>query len=321
MDETCDAHIARIADGQYGVFTLAQTAAIGFSRDQRQVRLAAGRWRSPYPGVYRIAGLPVSWQARVLAACWGARGLAAASHRSAAEVRGMPGGGRGFVEITCHRWRRAKAHGLVVHETRLLREQDLEIVAGIPVVTVEQTLLGLAAVTSKARVEIALDHALRKEMTTPTRLEQFVREKSRQGRNGIGVLRTLLQELDPLARLPESAMETRLKQILRRHGFPTPQFQYEIWHEGRFVARVDAAYPELRIAIEYDSYEHHTGKLALVRDTDRRNRLLRIGWPTVTFTAADIRSDGGDAIEALRAARRTSLTVRGRQTLPKGAKN
>jgi very-short-patch-repair endonuclease len=94
-----------------------------------------------------------------------------------------------------------------------------------------------------------------------------------------------------------------------------------IRHQGVFVARVDAAYPELRIAIEYDSYEHHTGKLALVRDTDRRNRLLRIGWPTVTFTAADIRRDGGDAIEALRAARRTSLTVRGRQTLPKGAKN
>jgi hypothetical protein len=46
-----------------------------------------------------------------------------------------------------------------------------------------------------------------------------------------------------------------------------------IRHEGRFIARVDAAYPELRIAIEFDSYEHHTGKLA-VRDTDRRNQLL-----------------------------------------------
>jgi very-short-patch-repair endonuclease len=96
-------------------------------------------------------------------------------------------------------------------------------------------------------------------------------------------------------------METRLKQLLRRHGFPTPVFQYEIWHDGRFVARVDAAYPEHRIAIEYDSYEHHTGTLAHVRDNDRRNVLRRIEWQPVAFTAVDIRRDGGEALRTLRA--------------------
>ena len=99
-------------------------------------------------------------------------------------------------------------------------------------------------------------------------------------------------------------METRLKRLLRRHGFPAPVFQYVIHDGRRFVARVDAAYPELRIALEYDSYEHHIGKLALVRDNDRRNQLTRLGWRTITFTAADMDHDGGQAIEALRAARR-----------------
>jgi hypothetical protein len=59
----------------------------------------------------------------------------------------------------------------------------------------------------------------------------------------------------------------------------------------------------LRIAIEFDSYEHHTGKLAIVRDNDRRNVLRRIRWETVTFTAADLHRDGGQAIEALHVAR------------------
>ena len=102
-------------------------------------------------------------------------------------------------------------------------------------------------------------------------------------------------------------METKLKQLLRRHDLPIPAFQYEIYHGGRFVARVDAAYPELRIAIEYDSYEHHTGKQAIVRDNDRRNILRRIRWQVVTFTAADLQRDGGHAIEALTAAMRAAV--------------
>jgi hypothetical protein len=49
-------------------------------------------------------------------------------------------------------------------------------------------------------------------------------------------------------------------------------------HNGRFVARVDAALPQQRISFEYQSYQWHTRKAALVRDTRRRNSLLAIGW-------------------------------------------
>ena len=172
-----------------------------------------------------------------------------------------------------------------MHETLLLTADDIRTVDGIPTASIEQTLLGLAAVRAPT-LEMAVDRALHRKLTTIAALEAFVRRKGRRGRNGIGVLRELVVGLDPLAGVPESAMETKLKQMLRRHGLPTPEFQYEIWHNGRFVARVDAAYPEHRIAIEYDSYEHHTGKRAIDRDSDRRARLQRIDWETITFTAA-----------------------------------
>ena len=100
-----------------------------------------------------------------------------------------------------------------------------------------------------------------------------------------------------------------MKQLFRRHGLPTPVFQYVIRHDGRFIARVDAAYPELRIAIEYDSYEHHTGKDAIVRDNDRRNVLRNIEWDLVTFTAADLAQDGGSALRALKTARTRAFGV------------
>jgi hypothetical protein len=191
---------------------------------------------------------------------------------------------------------------LVVHETLSLHPCDTEEIDGIPVTTVEQTLLGLAAVVSTPVVEMAMDRALHRELTTRAHLDAFVRAKGARGRNGVGVLRDLLRRHDPLAGIPESAMETKMKQLLRRHGLPAPEFQYVIRHHGQFVARVDAAYPELRIAIEYDSYEHHTGKLAIVRDNDRRNQLRNIRWDSITFTAADLARDGGNALKALRTA-------------------
>jgi len=196
-----------------------------------------------------------------------------------------------------------------VHESKLLRPEDLEVIDGIPTTTVEQTLLGLAAVMSPTVVEMALDRSLHRKLTTRRALDAFMRAKGARGRNGVGVLRELLQAHDPLAGVPESAAETKMKQLFRRHGLPMPIFQYVIRHDGEFIARVDAAYPDLRIAIEYDSYEHHTGKLAIVRDNDRRNVFRQIEWELVTFTAADLANDGGHAMKALKTARSRSFGV------------
>jgi very-short-patch-repair endonuclease len=308
MDDTPDRSIAAVAAAQHGVFTQAQADAAGFRRDQREFRVRAGRWQVVQPGLYRISGTPESWHARVLAACWAPHSFAVASHRTAAELWDLPGGRTDLVELTCRRGRRARSSELIVHETKLLEPGDTTEIEGIPVTTIDQTLLGLAAVVRPAVVEMALDRALLMKRTTRASLDSFVQRKRGQGRNGVAVLRGLLDARDPLAGVPESAMETRLKQLLRRHGLPTPVFQHVIRDQGRFVARVDAAYPELRIAIEFDSYEHHTGKLALVRDNDRRNQLTGINWRTVTFTAADVQRDGGQAIEALLVARREART-------------
>jgi hypothetical protein len=56
---------------------------------------------------------------------------------------------------------------------------------------------------------------LRLELTGRQKLEAFVDLKGARGRNGIGVLRKLLRIHDPLAGMPESAMETKLKRVLR----------------------------------------------------------------------------------------------------------
>ena len=98
-------------------------------------------------------------------------------------------------------------------------------------------------------------------------------------------------------------METMLIRCLRRNGWPEPVPQYEIRHRGVFVARVDAAYPPWRIAVEYQSDEHHSGRRASERDNDRRLRIIGAGWFPVEATLPDVRNGGARLSAALGAVR------------------
>ncbi|MFI5046146.1 MAG: hypothetical protein ACHQIG_03705 [Acidimicrobiia bacterium] len=105
-----------------------------------------------------------------------------------------------------------------------------------------------------------------------------------------------------------------LVDVLLAHGLPEPTRQYVIRDvTGAFVARVDLAYPELRIAIEYDSYQEHVGKQQLVRDSRRRNAITALGWIVLVGTAEDVRLGQGRALaSAVRRARDQRSNLRRR---------
>jgi hypothetical protein len=57
---------------------------------------------------------------------------------------------------------------------------------------------------------------------------------------------------------------------------PVPQ--YEVRVQGRFVARVDLAFPAAKVAVEYDGQAVHERQDAFTRDRQRQNELVRAGW-------------------------------------------
>lgn len=306
--ETDDQAIARVAADQHGIITMEQAIAEGMSLHAIRHRVSTRRLVPLHPGVYRIAGSPATWRSSLLAACLAAPGPGLASHRSSARLWDLPGGSERLVEITCRRWRRVQLAGLVVHETGVLDAIDTTVVDAVPCMTVERTLLSLGAVVPATVVELAMDTALRRGITSLGHVHSLLERLGRRGRPGVGVLRQVLDRHVGDAAVTESVMETRLKQMLRRQGLPVPSFQYEIRAGGRFVARVDAAYPDDRIAIEYDSYAHHTGRAALVRDSRRRNALVGLGWAVVSVTAADIKAGGDHVVAMIRSARSLSAS-------------
>jgi hypothetical protein len=297
-----DVALALHAKEHHGIFRVRHALMVGLSRGQIEHRIVSGLWEQIHKDVFRLTGVPPTWHGDVLAACWAGGFRAAASHRCATALFELPGGDRRSVEIICPRWRRARHRGLVVHESKVLSPLDITVVRGIPVTTPARTLFDLGGVRRAGVVELALEAALRKGLVTIAELDATVRRLSRSGRPGGPVLRGLLDARAPDRRPTESDMESRLVQAIRMHGLPEPVPQHEVWAGDRFVARVDLAYPDARIAIEYDSDEFHSGRIASAHDRARRHSLLEVGWLTVDVGPEDLRRGAASASSAIRRA-------------------
>jgi hypothetical protein len=173
--------------------------------------------------------------------------------------------------------------------------------SGVPVTSVERTLVDLGAVVSVARLEAVAVEALRGRLTSVARLTKRVEALEERGRSGPRHLRRLLHAWGPDAAPPESVLESRLRRLLDRYSLPAGEPQMEVC-DGGFRARVDLAYPEARVAVELDGYRWHGDKVAWRADLVRRNRLTRLGWRVLHFTWKDVTTESGRVAEEIRSA-------------------
>jgi hypothetical protein len=272
-----DTVIARLAARQQGLFTHQQVVAAGVTRGLIRHRLGTGRWVLVGPGVYRLAGVPVTWKQRALAACMVAGPGAVVSHRSAAVLWGISGFRPGPLEITVPAGRSNQNALARVHRSsvRGVRRD------GVPVTRPARTLVDLAGTVSGARLEEAVDDVLCRRLC---RLDQLV---VLGGRRGARALRAVLDAWNGDA-LPEGVAEMRVVRRLLAGGLPQPVRQHEIWVEGVFVARVDLAYPQDRLAIELDGFRWHAGRGPFRSDRLRRNRLEAAGWRLLEAAPEDV---------------------------------
>lgn len=74
-----------------------------------------------------------------------------------------------------------------------------------------------------------------------------------------------------------------------RHGLPEPVRQHRVALPSGRVARIDLAYPEIRLGIEADGRIWHSGKADFERDRTRANVLAASGWTVLRFGWADVR--------------------------------
>jgi very-short-patch-repair endonuclease len=290
--------VEAVAARQHGVITRRQAIAAGFSDSAIGRCVESGAWVRLHPGTYRVFPSADAYAAQLVAATLRAPGRAWASHRAAAVIWGLVEPPQPVEISTTANVRSAR---LVVHHLEDLPVGDRRRKSGVPVTSVERTLVDLGGLVSVARLEAAAVEALRGGLTSVARLTERVDALEERGRSGPRHLRRLLHAWGSDAAPPESVLESRLRRLLHRHSIPpgVPQLQVS---DGTFRARLDLAYPEARVAVELDGYRWHGDKVAWRTDLARRNRLTGLGWRVLHFTWKDVTSDPGRVAAEIRSA-------------------
>jgi hypothetical protein len=277
--------VAELAASQHGAFSGRQAASMGVSRGQLERVAARGLLRRCRRAVFVMVGAPITWRSTVMVATLAGSG-AVASHRAAARIHDLDGFAAAPVEVTVVRGRYPAAEGVVVHRAKELCADDIVVVDGISCTTLARTLADLGAVCSEPQVERALDEVLRRGVSLMW-IGQTLRRVERPGPSGTATLRRVLDRPDRLGRLPDSWFERLIERLVVDHGVPAPERQHTVRLDGRPVARLDLAWPEIRYGISPMGAAFHANTRRWRIDRRQANRLTGAGWRVLTPTWED----------------------------------
>ena len=181
--------------------------------------------------------------------------------------------------------------GLVVHR----REgAPLTEIGGRPATTAEWTAIEVARGLRRPRALAALDAALRSGTCDRDRPRAIA--SCHAGRRGIVNVR----ELIPLAAAePNRRWRVRRGLAMLDGGLAPPVLQYEIVDRNRQTWWVDFAWPDRRVAVEYDGFDWHSAPDRFRRDRHMRAALCEIGWAVVSIVSDDVRQRAWDMVRRI----------------------
>ena len=154
---------------------------------------------------------------------------------------------------------------------------------GVPVTSAARTWMDCASVIPFDYLVAMGDAILHRQLAAPGELQHLSQWGYR--RRGIVAIRAALPMLD---RRAESPGESRTRVLLVGGGVRAPRCNYNVVEQGRWLARVDMAWVEEKVIVEYDGAVHlQEGQRR--RDARRLNELQAAGWRVIVLTADDLR--------------------------------
>jgi very-short-patch-repair endonuclease len=280
-----DTRLARLAAKQHGVVSVEQLLELGFSHRVIHARVSAGRLHRLHRAVYAVGHPKLTlrgrWMAAVLA-CGGVRGSVALSHRDAATLHNLLTVGSGAINVTSTS--RHNITGIRCHFARDLDPRDVAAIDGIPVTTLERTLLDLAEAGRPPQFAQALEQAQRDDKLDQRRLDALLHRNP--GRRGIKPLREALAALTDEPGWMQSELERRFRSLTRTHGLPLPLTNQYV--EGELV---DAFWPPHGLVVEVDSWQYHKTRRAFEDDRARDAKLVAAHYRVIRVTYERLRDD------------------------------
>lgn len=201
--------------------------------------------------------------------------------------------------------RRKRVHG---HRMNL-PGPDIDQVRGVPVTTIQRTLLDLSPLLAVDDLVVIGDQIVcehnreyarpKPALLTLAALAAYIGSQHRV--RGLEVLRKAMASVRVGA---DSPRETRLRLMIDRSPLPNFEHNIEIRNAaGRSLVSPDLACEEFKTCCEYDG-DHHTTAEQLARDHDRDFITESQGWHQVKINKEDMRA--GNAVVVTKIARMLS---------------
>ena len=272
-----DVRLARLATKQHGVVARWQLLAIGFTPDTIQHALAAARLFRIRRGVYAVGHRRLTTHGRPMAAVLGCGPQAVLSHRSAIAHWGLRPAPIGPIEVLVPGSSRRSRHGIRVHHTHALPDEETAIYDGVPVTSLHRALLDFAAVAHRQEVRLAIEAAERCEKFDLREMNAvLVRNPTHRG---CKTIREVLGEIKGPPADTRSELERRFLALIREAGLPEPQSNVLV--QGFLV---DLWWPQERLVVEIDSHGFHKLRSEFNSDRYRDAKLQLAGCIVLRVT-------------------------------------
>lgn len=303
LDDT----VARLAAAQCGLVGLTQAQRLGLNRSMIRHRLDTGRWVPVHRGVVRLAGVPESWEAEVLAGWLVLGRRAVVARHAAAQLLGLDGlRSDPTVEFVAERGSGNSAAGLTVHHSRSLKAIDqhthrryvapaarrdrrlrhARLVTSYRVTSASRTIIDLAPLVTEPELAALVDSACRMGLSSPTFLAQRLEALRVRGRSGVGLVDRALFDAGG-----HSVLERALLRALRSAGLPRPTCQVIHSADGRRIGRVDFDFSPIPVIVEVNGARGHASDPDRAKDARRRNELQQLGFVVLEFTYSQVMAD------------------------------
>ena len=251
-------------------------------------------------GIYAIRSIYLAADAatRHLMLCHGVMRLygdhVALSHGSAAMAQGGPDWGLDLSDVhLTHLAGGGRKLARIVHHHGGLRVGDLRRQDGHWLTAPGRTVLDITAVAGAEVGLVQANHFLSRRLTSLDELHAIAAEERHWPRTLPHNL--MLHLADPKV---ESVGESRSLFCFSGQGLPRPETQFEIrGGRGHLVARVDFAWPKLKVIVEFDGAEKYhrfrrpgeTIEEMVMREKAREDLIREVtGWIVIRLTWADL---------------------------------
>ena len=266
--------------------SLGQLRLAGLTTSAVRKRVTAGRLHRIHRGVYAVGHSRLTSHGRTMAAVLAYGPRAVASHRAAAGLHGLRPDNRATTDISLPLRSARSRPGIVAHATPTLGAEDVTHCHGIPCTTVARTLLDLADVVPRRQLERALEQAEMLRLFDLRAVEDVLARAN--GRQGAGVLRAVIAEIDDEPGLTANDLEDRFLELCRAAGLPKPAVNQWLAIDAGPPVRADFVWRKARLIVETDGWGSHGTRQGFERDRMRDQRVRVAGWEPVRFTRRQV---------------------------------